>query len=355
MKRRINHYRNRKIMAAASLMLTVTLFSGCTNDRVEDELAYRQIGINSMQQGDYEGAIAAFDTALSYCNGKIGDTELDICYYKAAVQYASGDMESALATYNAMLDYDKKNANAYYLRGCLFLQTGDADGAKRDFASAVTYNASDYELYIHIYQNLLAYNFGEEGEEYLNKAFSIKGNNAVDLASRGEIYYLLGQYENAQTELLAALDAGSIDANLTLAQVYEAQGDTVTAETYYTAYVDSGIADAKAMNALAEIEIRKENYAEALDYVNQGLAMEEVPNQRELMQNQVICLEYTGDFDGAWNVMEEYMALYPDDMEALREYIFLKNRHSVDVPAAETIQGEIIPSTESAEGTESGE
>lgn len=346
--------KKRMITLTAAAALSIAVLSGCTNERLEDELAYRQIGINSMQQGDYEGAIAAFDTALSYCNGKIGDTELDICYYKAAAQYASGDAKSALATYNAILDYDKKNANAYYLRGCLLLQSGDADAAKRDFANAVAYNASDYELYIHIYQNLCAYNFGEEGEEYLNKAFSIKGNDVEDLASRGEIYYLLGQYENALTELEAALEAGSIDANLTMAQVYEAQGDAATAETYYKAYVDSGVADAKAMNALAGIEIGKANYTAALDYVNQGLAMEEVPNQRELMQNQVICLEYTGDFDGAWNVMEAYMALYPDDMEALREYIFLKNRHSVDVPAEE-IQGEIIPSTEAAEGTESGE
>lgn len=355
MRKHTNYHTNRKIIAAASLVLAATLLGGCTNSRVEDELAYRQIGINSLQEGDYEGAIAAFNSALSYCNGKIGATELDICYYKAAAQYASGDTDSALATYNAILDYDKKNANAYYLRGCLLLQAGDADGAKRDFASAVTYNSSDYELYINIYQNLSAYNFAEEGEEYLNKAFSIKGNGAGDLASRGEIYYLLGQYDNALTELQAAIDAGSLEANLTMAQVYEMQGDAATAETYYKSYVDSGAADAVAMNALAEIEMGKADYAAALDYVNQGLEMEEVPNQRELMQNQVICLEYTGNFDGAWNVMEEYMALYPDDMEALREYIFLKNRHSSKEQESEAIQGEVVLSTEQMEGTESGE
>lgn len=99
-----------------------------------------------------------------------------------------------------MIDYDGKNANAYYLRGCLKLGTGDTDGAKQDFADAVKYNHSDYELYINIYKNLAAYDLSEEGEAYLNDAFSIKGNDAESLAYRGEIYYLLGQYDKLQSK-----------------------------------------------------------------------------------------------------------------------------------------------------------
>lgn len=56
----------------------------------------------------------------------------------------------------------------------------------------------------------------EKGEEYLNKAFDIKGNSAEDYAWRGRIYYDLGQYDNAQTELKSALDKESVIANLTL-------------------------------------------------------------------------------------------------------------------------------------------
>ena len=84
-----------------------------------------------MQSGDYEGAVAAFNSALSQCVGKITDTELDICYYKAAAQYAGGDIEGALATYQAMIDYDEENGNAYYLHGCLSLKQQDTDTAKK--------------------------------------------------------------------------------------------------------------------------------------------------------------------------------------------------------------------------------
>lgn len=115
----------------AGAVLFAALFTGCTNERLEDELDFRKIGINSMQSGDYEGAVAAFNSALSQCVGKITDTELDICYYKAAAQYAGGDIEGALATYQAMIDYDEENGNAYYLHGCLSLKQQDTDTAKK--------------------------------------------------------------------------------------------------------------------------------------------------------------------------------------------------------------------------------
>lgn len=329
----------------ALTMLSLTLITGCTNERRENQTAYRQIGINAMESGDYAGAVDAFNSALGQCIGKITENELDICYYKAAAQYASGDSEGAVATYTAIIDYDKKAADAYYLRGCVYLKQGNTESAVSDFDAAVQYNSDDYELYVNIYENLLAYDMTEKGEEYLNKAFDIKGNSAEDYAWRGRIYYYLGQYDNAMTELNSALDKESVIANLYIAQVYEAQGDSENAEVYYQNYVNSGAADSEAMNSLGEIEMAKGNYSGALTYLQQGIAMENVTNRRELMQNLIICYEYTFDFNSAWNVVQEYVQAYPDDASAQREYIFLKNR--VDASTAEISGG--VSSTE--EGT----
>lgn len=317
----------------ALTMLSLTLMTGCTNERRENQTAYRQIGINAMESGDYAGAVDAFNSALGQCIGKITENELDICYYKAAAQYASSDSEGAVATYTAIIDYDKKAADAYYLRGCVYLKQGNTESAVSDFDAAVRYNSDDYELYVNIYENLLAYDMTEKGEEYLNKAFDIKGNSAEDYAWRGRIYYYLGQYDNAMTELNSALDKESVIANLYIAQVYEAQGDSENAEVYYQNYVNSGAADSEAMNSLGEIEMAKGNYSGALTYLQQGIAMENVTNRRELMQNLIICYEYTFDFNSAWNVVQEYVQAYPDDASAQREYIFLKNR--VDASTAE--------------------
>lgn len=322
-------------------ILSAAVLSGCSSERLEDQLAYRQVGINNMDIGNYEDAVTAFDSALALCTGQIGDTEIDICYYKAAAQYAAGNTQAALETYQTLLDYDSKDAYSYYLRGCLLLQNGENDQAVSDFANAVKYRSEDYELYVRIYENLSAYNLTAEGEEYLNKAFDIKGDDAENLAWRGKIYFLLGQYENALAELTAALEKESIDANLTIAQVYEAQGDFAQAESYYQAYVAAGTADSEAMNALAEIEMQKGNYLAALDYIRQGLAMDYVPNKKALMQNEIIASEYTGDFANAWTVIQEYTALYPEDANAQREYIFLKNRQNGTEETGEVIPAEI--------------
>lgn len=194
----------------------------------------------------------------------------------------------------------------------------------------------------------------EKGEEYLNKAFDIKGNSAGDYAWRGRIYYYLGQYDNAKTELKSALDKESVIANLYIAQVYEAQGDPENAEVYYQNYVNSGNADSQAMNALGEIEMAKGNYSGALTYLEQGIAMENVTNRRELMQNLIICYEYTSDFNSAWNVVQEYVQVYPDDASAQREYIFLKNRMEQTAPVENTEEA-VTEDTQTVEDTQTPE
>lgn len=317
-----NKYKTLLVSAA----LLALFGCGCGKQASEEELAYRTLGIESMEAGDYEGAVAAFEAALQGHIGWITKTEIDISYYKAAAQYAAGDKEGALATYDAILDYDKEDGNAYYMRGCLLLGQGDSEAALSDFSAAVNYNSEDYELYVSIYENLSAYGLAEQGEAYLNKAFGIKGNSADNLAWRGKLYSMLGQYDNAKKELSAALEKGSALANLYLAKVYEAEGDMERAQTLYQTYLELGEESPEAMNALAELEIQRGNYAQALLYVNQGLSMKEVPNRKELMQNQILACEYTGDFAGAWAAVQEYMALYPEDSTMQREYTFLKYR-----------------------------
>ena len=139
------------ILTAA--LISVLMLTGCQNHQSEDMEAYRKIGIDCMENGDYAGAVAAFDSALSKCLGGIGAEELDICYYKAAAQYAGGDIEGAMSTYTALIEYDQKSADAYYLRGSLYLKQGETQAAMADYDMAVKNNPDDYELYISIYEN----------------------------------------------------------------------------------------------------------------------------------------------------------------------------------------------------------
>lgn len=329
-----------------SMMLVILLgtgmVTGCGSDKAETKATYRQMGIEYMEQGNYTGAIEAFDMALSQSVGTVSADELDITYYKAAAQYAGGDTEAAMATYHAIIDFDKEAYEAYYLRGCLYCKQGDTEAAKSDFANAVKYNGNDYSLYINIYENLIALGEEEDAKAYLNKALTLKGSEVSNYEYRGQIYYLLAEYDSAITELKTALDAGSTYANLYLAKVYDDMGEESTAEEYLKTYIALSPSDALALNELGELMLGKEMYAEAVLYLEQGLACEVIPNRGALMHNLIVAYEFNGNFDKAWELVQDYVTLFPEDEEAQREYIFLKNRQMKEESTQDT--------TESTEG-----
>ena len=330
-------------------LLGISMLTGCGSKEEESKAAYRQMGIEYMEQGDYASAIESFDAALSQGVGTVGANELDIAYYKAAAQHAGGDTEAAFATYNAIIDFKQNAYEAYYLRGCLYCKKGDAEAAKSDFANAVKIQGDDYKLYINIYENLNLLGETEEAKGYLNQAMTISGEEVINHEYRGQIYYLLGEYDNAITELNMALEAGSTYANLYLAKSYEDKGDSATAEGYFKTYIAAIPADAVALNELGEIMLEKERYEEAVLYFEQGLACEVIPNTRALMHNLVVAYEYNGNFDKAWELIQQYVLLFPGDEEAAREYIFLKNRQMKEESVEEPEGTESTESTESIE------
>ena len=103
------------VMLAAALALSL---AACGTKDTKEQDAYRQYGITCMESGKYEDAIKAFQNALGESIGHIGEKELDICFYKAQAQVLDGKTDDALATYDAIVKYNK-DARAYYLRGDL--------------------------------------------------------------------------------------------------------------------------------------------------------------------------------------------------------------------------------------------
>ena len=114
--------RRMRIIFCIMVLLMLCLTAGCgrrNKENLENEKAYRQLGINKMTEGDYEEAVKMFQKALDQSLAVIGELEIDICYYKAAAQYKAGDMDRAIQTYTAPSDYDEENADAFDLGGTL--------------------------------------------------------------------------------------------------------------------------------------------------------------------------------------------------------------------------------------------
>ncbi len=322
--------RRRKLLRSGILMLVLSgcLLTGCTSkeERLEKEEAYRQIGINAMEEGDYAGAIEAFNSALAQAKG-IGVNEVDICYYKAAAQFAAGSYTGAVETYDALLEHDEKNSDTYFLRGCVYLKNNESGKAKEDFKAAVKYAKND-EIYLSIYSSLCGAGYEQDAKDFLEEALKKKaGRDAKNYTVKGRIYFIKGQYENAVEELTAAIEKGDAEANLYLAQAYEALEEPEKAESCIDVYVEAYPKSSVAYNQLGCQAMEAGDYAKAISCFSEGLELEEITNEQELRSNLIAAYEYNGDFETAKAKMREYVADYPNDAAAAREYLFLgKNR-----------------------------
>ncbi len=302
--------------------------AGCgdNKEKRENQDAYRQIGINCMAEGEYEKAIEAFQKALDQSLARIGEIEVDTCYYKAEAQYLAGKTEDAVETYQALLAYDDENAKAYYLRGSLYFAEGRKEEALKDFEDAVKYGADSYEIYVGIAELLTAHGEKESAASYLDKALKINGKSAGTNIWRGRIYLMQEDFENAKKELEQALEKEEPDASLYLGELYEAMDDKEKAEGFFKSYVESHSGDAQVLGHLADLAIEKEDYADAASYLEQALETAKPINEQALRRKLIQAYEYSGNFASAKEQMESYVKDYPEDKEAVRENSFLQTR-----------------------------
>lgn len=302
--------------------------SGCTDTAAENQAAYKTIGINAMEAGDYTGAVDAFDKALEQAIGVVGQEEVDICYYKADALYRSGDTEGALTTYNALLDFDDSLSEAHFLRGNLYLDQGDFDAAYADYQRAIELDDKDLELYIAICENLTNTGHEAEGNALLSKATTVSGGSAADHALRGRAYTLLGQYEEAEKELTDAISGGDSEAELYKGELLLLTGDETGAKELFESYLEDNDGDASALNALGCMAMETGDYGTALTYFETALdcAEESGVDPQEILRNRILALEYSGQFAEAKEAMEAYALAYELDADFQKEYTFLQTR-----------------------------
>lgn len=312
------------IVLGCVLAAALFLCSGC-NKREVNQMDYREKGINLMQNGKYEEALVEFQNALNLSLGEIGDEEVDICFYKAEAQYYLGDLEGAMKTYSSIIDFNE-NAKAYFLRGNLYYSLGQEENALNDYALAIKNDKKNYDLYIGVYEALIAHGKEKEAQDYLNQALEIGGKSAYDKMQKGRIYFLLKETDTAISLLEEAIAAKEEEAYFYMAEVQEALGNESEAQANIESYINSKDVDSYNLFEVANTELGKGNYGMAIECLNQALALENVPNKQMIMKTLVIAYEHNRDFEAAKKLMAEYVQNYPDDEEAQREYTFLETR-----------------------------
>ena len=310
----------------ASMMVMILVFSGCAGEDREAQQAAKQAGMEALQAGDAQTALDRFNEALDASGAWVTPQVIDISYYKAASQYMLNDTDGAIATYTALVDYDDSNAAAYFLRGSVYLELGDPDSAFDDYRSAVDRAGTDYEMYRRIYYNLKDSGYPEKGVEFLNMALAIEGTEGYQYYERGRIYYIMEQYDVAESAFLNAIEKGYTDAWIELARVYTRKGDTESAEEALTHFNDNAEPTGASYNAIGVMYMERGDYELAKAAIQQGLLIADENSMQNLLRSEIAALEYTGDFVGARVAAQSYIEKYRDDPEVARELVFLNSR-----------------------------
>jgi len=291
----------------------------------DEQMICRGQGIAYMGLTDYENAALHLEQALTYSDAWPDQLDYDINYYLATAYYRGGRIGQAIKVYEAITALRPQEADAWYLKGTLELETGDQKQAQTDFDKALQIAKSDYDLLVNVYLSCSRYGYEEMGKNYLQAVLDNKELKLSDY-DLGQLSFYTGDYEQARLSLESAREKGSAKAASLLGQTYEKLGDFNYAASVYSNYLENRQEDAEIYNQLGLCKLLIGDYESALKAFRRGIELNDNTAMQSLKFNEIVACEQLGQFDEAALLMQQYLKTYPDDEAAQREYMFLQTR-----------------------------
>lgn len=291
------------------------------------ELAYRGVGMTYLGMAKYPEAIEAFETALQNGGLFAGDLERDINFYMATALYKNEQFTKSAELIDIIIESDKKNSDAHFLRGCIYLGTGDYDNGIACFDKAIECADDEQSIKIRVFEELASKGYDEKGSEYLTDILE-KGTKLSDY-EQGVVYFYLKDYDSARNHLgLAQQSDGKNMGNVVsmLGKTYEKLGEYNYACVLYTEYLQDNTGDANIYNRLGVCQLALNDATAAIKSFESGLSLGDATMTQTLKYNQICAYEKAGNFSQAKTLLDAYLLAYPDDDIARREAVFLSTR-----------------------------
>ncbi len=301
-----------------------------------NKLAYRGKGIAYFKLFQYKEAIEQFDKALSL--NELSNLDEDILYYKGSAEEKSGLYEDAIKTYTVLIENSPSDDTAYNSRGYAYGKLHEFDKGLADYDKAISLKKNNYNHYLGKYFLLTEADKKEEAHAILKEAASIKGETEEDKFNLAKVHYYMEEYDLAINEFSKAFEGGFEESYYYLGNIYEKREDYKEAVVNYQKYIEAEDISKTALvyNQIGACLLKLGRYSEALTYIQTGLEYRDKNLEQPLKRNEIAAYEKTGDFATAYHLMTDYINLYPEDKEALKEYEFLKTR----LPEASNIKSE---------------
>lgn len=258
------HTKVRKHIASALLIAGMLfLLTGCGHV-TEEMKAGKENGIALMENGDYEGAVAEFDSLIDQTK-HVSSFEIDVLKYRSEAEFMLGDYGAAAYTYDTLVKVDKPRAEYYYLGAVSLANSGDAEGAE----------------------------------------------NRLESGTKADEKHAAAGYAEAMEALGAA---------------YMTAGDETKADEIYQTLVEEGFSSTEVYNRWMMAAMKKGDYEEALQHGEAGLALSDDRAKKEIAFNQAVCYEYLGQYEKALELFRSYEEQYGQDEKADHEIAFLVTR-----------------------------
>jgi tetratricopeptide (TPR) repeat protein len=291
------------------------------------ELSYRGMGITYLGMADYDNATASFEKALDNAGIFAGDLERDINFYMATALYKNGQSEDAEKLLDAIIDSDKKNADAFYLKGSIRIMAEDYESGIYNLEKAMQYADDTHAMKLSVYEVLSENGYEDKGREYLTQM--LEEEKGLSDYEQGVIYFYLEEYDDARNHLETAKQTAKKEKGTViymLGRTYEQLGDSNYASILYSEYLEENPEDVRIYNQLGLCELSMEDADAAIHAFENALALEDTSMTQTLKYNQIVAYERAGDFSKAKSLMDTYLSAYPDDEKAQREAVFLRTR-----------------------------
>ena len=293
--------------------------------RKNNKRAWRAIGISFYEEGSYTEAKAYFEKALA--EELLPGLNADIRMYLADALECGGDYATAIAVYDELLKEQKEYAAGYRARAYMRYVQGDYAESLADYDAAIALTPNNFDLYFGKYNVLEKLGRKKEQTELLQVITHIESPTPEDAYFIAKAQYFSGAYDEALVGLAAAAKNGYEDAYYYIGEIYHERSDYKEAVHYFKLYIaGSGAQDAAAYNQMAICLMKQEKYADALETVRGGQKLSDVLHGRQLLFNEIVILERTGEYNAAYERAVEYRNRYPEDAKIKKEMEFLASR-----------------------------
>lgn len=322
--------------------------------RENNKTAYRGLGICYFEQGKYSAAIKQFNKALEI--EEIEEMNFDLLSYKATAEKLSGKTEEAIKTCTQAIKKEKSNAYLYGLRAELYQQLEKYKEALTDYDKAISLEKDNISYYFGKYDIYKLQEDTESANKVLEEAAAIKTDSKEAAFYTARIHFLQEDYNLAATEFENTASSGYIESYYYLGQIELLKGNYEAAIAQFKDYLNQdGEESAVVYNQLAVCYLKMKEYEDAFSAIQKGLKLNNSTISKELLYNKVIALEHLGRFEKAKETAEQFLVLYPESQEMLKEYSFIKTRIREEIPTQSDEDTQLDNDSQDEEDNQSGE